>query len=79
MTSGVTDIERDGIPRKGRSQNARRIEQNKEKCRKNVFSSENIWSCQKKAVPLHAFFALYARTRAETILIINKIKFTKQW
>jgi hypothetical protein len=34
--------------------------------------SRIFWSIQKKAVPLHAFFALYARIRAETILIINK-------
>ncbi len=27
----------------------------KKKQKKNVFSIENIWSIQKKAVPLHAF------------------------
>ena len=37
-------------------------------------SAWNICVIQKKAVPLHAFFALYARTRVETILIINKNK-----
>ena len=33
----------------------------------------------KKSSNFAGFFARSARTRAETILIINKNKFTKQW
>ena len=36
-----------------------------QKCMFFDFSLENIWSFQKKAVPLHAFFALYAREDPE--------------